>query len=67
MPQTDPEALVAPVVARSPLIAVVTLRDAALGPPLARHPQRIKPPSAKPNFGSAPTCARPRKSWTPPT
>lgn len=36
MPQTDPEALIAPVVSRSPLIAVVTLHDAALGPPLAR-------------------------------
>lgn len=36
MPQIDPEALVAPVVSRSPLIAVATLHDAALGPPLAR-------------------------------
>lgn len=36
MSRHDPEALVAPVVARCRLIAVVTVDDAAQGPPLAR-------------------------------
>ena len=36
MSRSDPQALIAPVVARSRLIAVVTVDEAALGPPLAR-------------------------------
>lgn len=36
MPRSDPEALIAPVVARSPVIAVVTVQAAAQGAPLAR-------------------------------
>ena len=36
MSRSDPQALIAPVVARSRLIAVVTVDEAAWGPPLAR-------------------------------
>ena len=36
MSRHDPEALIAPVVARSRLVAVVTVAEAAWGPPLAR-------------------------------